>query len=276
MNHSCHRFARCIGSTMENKNFLTFPSEDILGYDVCTSDIDTIISGVVSHICSDSGCKFFVCLNPHSAEIAENDELFRKSILNSEFITADGVGIIIASILVRGNIRNRVTGNDIFEGTNKALDAIGGKSVFLLGSSPENLMKMKSLFSEDYPNIQISGSLSPELSDSPNRVHDAQIVEMINKTKSDVVWVGLGAPKQEKWVFRNYEQLNVKFIGPIGAVFDFYTNNIERAGPIWQKLGLEWLPRLLQEPKRLWRRSLVSGPRFLIRVLLRKSSNISS
>ena len=252
---------------MEIKKKLGVPSEDILGYNVCTSDIDEIVSFVISHIFSDSCCKFFACLNPHSAEIAENDKSFREAISNAEFITADGVGIILASILSHGTIRKRVTGYDIFEGINRELDAIGGRSIFLMGSSPENLQKMKRLIAADYPNIYVAGLLSPDLHDSTDNSHDEQIVQKINETNPDVVWVGLGAPKQEKWVYKNHAKLNAKFVGPIGAVFDFYTCNVKRAGPMWQKLGLEWLPRLAQEPKRLWRRSLISGPSFLIRVV---------
>lgn len=93
------------------------------------------------------------------------------------------------------------------------------------------------------------------------------MIEAINESNADVLWVGLTAPKQEKWIYENREHLNVNFAAPIGAVFDFFAGNISRVGPFWQDLGFEWLPRLVQEPKRLWRRVLVSAPRFLFRTL---------
>jgi N-acetylglucosaminyldiphosphoundecaprenol N-acetyl-beta-D-mannosaminyltransferase len=91
------------------------------------------------------------------------------------------------------------------------------------------------------------------------------MVRRVNDSGADVLWVGLTAPKQEKWVHENRHRLRVVFAGPIGAAFDFYAGNIRRAGPTLQKLGLEWLPRLVQEPKRLWRRSFVSAPSFFLR-----------
>jgi len=93
------------------------------------------------------------------------------------------------------------------------------------------------------------------------------MVDEINRVKPDMLWVGMTAPKQEKWIYRNKYELDVEFIGAIGAVFDFYTGTINRSRPWFQKHGLEWLPRLLRQPRRLWRRSLVSSPMFLIRIL---------
>ena len=93
------------------------------------------------------------------------------------------------------------------------------------------------------------------------------MIQAVNNAGPDVLWVGLTAPKQEKWLFEHQARLSVKFAGPIGAAFDFFVGNVNRAKPMWQEMGLEWLPRLIQEPRRLWRRSLISAPRFLIRTI---------
>ena len=93
------------------------------------------------------------------------------------------------------------------------------------------------------------------------------MVEAINRAKPDVLWVGMTAPKQEKWVRQHRDRLEVRFIGPVGAVFDFFIGRVQRSHPLFQRLGLEWLPRLLQEPRRLWRRNFISNPSFLLRVL---------
>ncbi len=86
---------------------------------------------------------------------------------------------------------------------------------------------------------------------------------MINAASPDVVWFGMTAPKQEKWVYANRDKVDAAFLAPARAVFDFFTGRIKRSQPVFQRMGLEWLPRLIQEPRRLWQRSLVSGPKFL-------------
>lgn len=89
------------------------------------------------------------------------------------------------------------------------------------------------------------------------------MVAAINEARPDVLWVGMTAPKQEKWIHRNRGELRVPFMGAIGAVFDFYAGTKSRPSRFWRKLGLEWLPRFLQEPRRLWERNLKSAPLFL-------------
>jgi N-acetylglucosaminyldiphosphoundecaprenol N-acetyl-beta-D-mannosaminyltransferase len=96
------------------------------------------------------------------------------------------------------------------------------------------------------------------------------MIDLINQSKADVLWVGMTAPKQEKWIYQNKNRLSVKFIGAIGAVFDFYTGEVKRSPVLFQKLGLEWLPRLIQQPKRLWRRMFISAPYFLWHVIIKK------
>ncbi len=119
----------------------------------------------------------------------------------------------------------------------------------------------------DFPDIRIVKTYSPpfksEFSEEENRL----ILEMINKVKPDVLWVGMTAPKQEKWIYKNKDKLDVKFLGPIGAVFDFYAGIKKRPYPIFQKTGLEWFVRFLMEPYRLWKRNLISNPKFLLRII---------
>jgi N-acetylglucosaminyldiphosphoundecaprenol N-acetyl-beta-D-mannosaminyltransferase len=147
------------------------------------------------------------------------------------------------------------------------MDMAGSGRCFFLGSTDETLHKIRERVAIDYPRIEIVGTLSPpfrpEFTDEDNRV----MIETINAAKPDVLWIGLTAPKQEKWIFKHRDKLEVQFAGPIGAAFDFYAGNIKRISPFWGDLGLEWLPRLLQEPRRLWRRSIVSAPRFFLRTI---------
>jgi N-acetylglucosaminyldiphosphoundecaprenol N-acetyl-beta-D-mannosaminyltransferase len=115
--------------------------------------------------------------------------------------------------------------------------------------------------------VSIAGTYSPPFKPEFSAEDNRTMIQAINDANADVLWVGLTAPKQEKWIFEHRERLDVNFAGPIGAAFDFFVGNISRVGPFWQNMGLEWLPRLVQEPRRLWRRSLISAPRFLVRTI---------
>lgn len=125
---------------------------------------------------------------------------------------------------------------------------------------------------QDFPNIELAGAYSPPFKPEYTRAELDEMIAAVNAVEPDVLWVGMTAPKQEKWIYDNLSMLDVKFVGAIGAVFDFYTGRVKRAHPIFQKLGLEWLPRLLQQPRRLWRRMFISAPIFLWHLLKQKAS----
>jgi N-acetylglucosaminyldiphosphoundecaprenol N-acetyl-beta-D-mannosaminyltransferase len=185
-------------------------------------------------------------------------------------ITPDGIGIVMASKILGGNIKNRVTGSDIFREVNRALNRQGGFRCFFLGSTEENLTRICDRMGKEFPRIEIAGTYSPPFKTAFSPEEDRGMVETVNRAAPDVLWVGMTAPKQEKWIHQNKDKLNVKFIGAVGAVFDFYAGNVKRSHPWFLEHGLEWLPRLLQEPKRLWQRTFISAPLFLLRVLRQK------
>jgi len=212
--------------------------------------------------------KYLVCANPHSLEVALKDPLFDQAIKSADFAVPDGIGIVMASRILGGSIRERITGMDIFLGLSRELHRAGGFRYFFLGSIPETLEKIKAKMAVDFPNISVAGTYSPPYKPAFTEEDNRKMIEAVNTAKPDVLWVGMTAPKQEKWVYQNREKLNVKFIGPIGAVFDFYTGNVKRSHPAFQKLGLEWLPRFIRNPRRLWRRNFISNPRFLFRVII--------
>jgi len=247
-------------------------SELIVGYPVASISRDQAIQEIMLSLSSSDSSRYFVCANPHSLEVARKDAAFDLAIRNADMVVPDGVGIVLASKILGGSIRERVTGTDIFLGLSEALHKGKGGRYFFLGSTEQNLLKIKEKMHADFPNITVAGTYSPpfkpEFSDEDTRL----MIEAINQAAPDVLWVGMTAPKQEKWIYQNKDRLNVKFIGAIGAVFDFYTGNVKRSHPAFQRLGLEWLPRLLREPRRLWRRNFVSNPSFLLRVIRQKLS----
>jgi len=245
-------------------------TEDILGYQITHNTVSDCIATIADWIHNADSLKTFVCANPHSLFEASKDNDFRRALMNSDLITPDGSGIILASKILGGDIRDRVTGSDVFWGLTDLLNKETGIKYYFLGSTEETLKKIRNKMSVEYPNVEVVGTYSPpfkpEFDDNDNRA----MLEAINSVKPDVLWVGMTAPKQEKWINNNKDKLDVKFAGAIGAVFDFYVGNVKRSPPLFQKMGLEWLPRLIQEPRRLWRRNFVSSPMFLLRVFQQK------
>ena len=247
---------------------MTLQSEDVVGYQVCVESVDDVVNRVTSWLeDGPRNCRYFACLNPHSVEIAASDVPFHNSLVSADFLTPDGIGVVYASRVLGGQIRKRLTGMDVFLGVAAAMDRAKQGSFFFLGSTEATLHKIREEMASRFPHVVVAGSYSPPFKPEFSAEDNRRMIEAINESNADVLWVGLTAPKQEKWIFENREHLNVGFAAPVGAVFDMFAGNINRVGPFWQDLGLEWLPRLVQEPKRLWRRSLVSAPRFLIRAL---------
>ncbi|OGV25912.1 MAG: N-acetylglucosaminyldiphospho-UDP N-acetyl-beta-D-mannosaminyltransferase [Legionellales bacterium RIFCSPHIGHO2_12_FULL_37_14] len=230
------------------------------------------ISKICSWIVGDAKAKYFVCANPHSLVVAGTDPLFSQAIHHADLVIPDGTGIVLASKLLRGAIRHRITGTDLFMRLNQVLHERGNMSCFFIGSKQEILDKMVSRMKKEFPYIQVVGTYSPPFKSEFNQEDNDMMIEIINRAKPDVLWVGMTAPKQEKWIMANRSRLNVKFIGAIGAVFHFYSGHIKRSHSFFQQLGLEWLQRLLREPHRLWRRTFISCPVFLYKVLRQKYS----
>jgi len=247
-------------------------TENILGYGITTKSVDACTEEILGWVRNNEQGRYLVCANPHSLEAAREDPLFQEALKKADMVLPDGIGIIIASKLLGGTIRERVTGSDIFRELNKGLARRGGCSVFFLGSTEETLGKIRSKMAIDCPGLRVAGTYSPPFRAVFSESENAAMAAAVNAARPDVLWVGMTAPKQEKWIYQHRARLNVKVIGAIGAVFDFYTGRVKRSNPVFLRMGLEWLPRLLQEPRRLWRRNFVSNPAFLLRVIQVKYS----
>ncbi len=242
-------------------------TEDILGYPVDSCGGNDCLQAITEWVSSGDHGRWLACLNPHSYVVACDDRAFSTALQNANWLIPDGAGIVLASKILGGTIRVRVTGSDIFWGLHQTLNHQDGFSVFFLGSTEETLARIAEKMTVDFPNIRLAGTYSPpykpEFSEEDNRA----MIAAVNQARPDVLWIGMTAPKQEKWIYQNQKKLEVKFIAAVGAVFDFYTGKVKRSHPVFQKMGLEWLPRLIQEPRRLFRRNFVSTPLFLYKVL---------
>lgn len=238
----------------------------ILNYATSAEGIDGDVVTAWNMVKSGKKGQYVACTNPHSLVVAKNDPEFSKALAAADILLPDGVGIILAAKIMGLDLTERVAGSDLFLGLSEKANNEGGLRYFFLGSTQEVLDKITARLSREYPNITICGVLSPpfkaEFSDEDNR----EMIDIINRAKPDVLWVGMTAPKQEKWIYKNKDQLDVPVMGAIGAVFDFYAGTIKRS-PEWAcRMGLEWLPRLLREPRRLFKRNFVSSPLFLYMV----------
>jgi len=212
-------------------------------------------------------CFVFACANPHSLIVARRDSEFRAALEQADAVVADGVGCQWAAALAGVSIAPRITGSDFFAAVMGMLNGSGGKA-FFFGSSDAVLAQLKARAARDYPQVAVS-VLSPPYRPWSADENERMIGE-IRSANPDVLWVGMTAPKQEKWVAANAARLGVPLIGSIGAVFDYYAGVTHRAPPWICDLGLEWLYRLPREPQRLWRRTFVSAPAFLWLVVLER------
>jgi N-acetylglucosaminyldiphosphoundecaprenol N-acetyl-beta-D-mannosaminyltransferase len=149
------------------------------------------------------------------------------------------------------------------------LNEKGGKC-FFMGSSEKVLSLIKEKASIVYPNIIIE-SYSPPYKQVFSKEDDDAIISAINVSNPDLLWIGMTAPKQEKWAFTHWNELNIHcHVGTIGAVFDFFAGTIKRAPIWWQQHSLEWLYRLLKEPKRMWRRYIIGNCKFIYNICKEK------
>ena len=247
--------------------------ENIAGYAVSTQGVRACVTDIIARVKNEvqTGerglCHWLACMNPHSYAVALHDVPFSQALHAADWLIPDGSGVVLASKMLDGKIRERVTGSDIFQGVHEELNRTSGHSVFFLGSTEETLAALQKRMAVDYPNVRVVGGYSPPFKPIYSQDELNAMVAAVNAVAPDVLWVGMTAPKQEKWIFENHARLNVKFAAAIGAVFDFYTGQVKRSHPVFQRLGLEWLPRLIQQPRRLWRRMFVSAPIFVWYVL---------
>lgn len=238
---------------------------DILGFNVFSNGktcLKKMLTGEILEV--DKPCKIINCLNPHSYALSKNDAKFRHALLNCDVLLPDGVGISLAAKLKRKKIK-RVTGFDVFE-ILMCLSNQYGLSVLFLGSTDDTLQVIREKIELQYPNIKSFSCYSPPFKTQFRASEKLAMVNFMKQARPDIIFVGMSAPKQEKLAFEFSKLVNPRCIASIGAVFDFYAGNVRRSPKIFRRLGLEWLPRLVQQPIRLAPRTFISAPIFLIDV----------
>ncbi|MDO6802755.1 WecB/TagA/CpsF family glycosyltransferase [Wenyingzhuangia sp. 1_MG-2023] len=207
-------------------------------------------------------------INAYSYVVSKKDLLFQESLSKCEVLIPDGFSIVWAMNFLYGKKLKKIAGADLFLYEMSRMEQNKGKC-FFLGSTNETLLKIKEKAQKEYPNVEIVCYSPPYKSKFSNEDNE-KTLNLINDFQPDVLFIGMTAPKQEKWAFSNYPKINAGHICSIGAVFDFYAGNIKRA-PVWViNLGLEWLYRFMKEPRRLWRRYLIGNSKFIYYILKEK------
>ena len=205
-------------------------------------------------------------INAHSYNTAQKDEAFAEALCKGDYLIPDGASIVKACrwINAQSQPRERIAGWDLFIFEMQALNHKNTKSkVMFLGSSEKVLSMIRERATHDYPNLEVitySPPYKQEFSDEDNQA----MIKAVNDVDPDLLWIGMTAPKQEKWAYEHWDKLDIHcHCGTIGAVFDFYAGTVKRAPLWWQKHSLEWLYRLLMEPRRMWRRYIIGNAKFL-------------
>tara|TARA_B110000503_G_scaffold118617_1_gene179694 strand:- start:554 stop:1273 length:720 start_codon:yes stop_codon:yes gene_type:complete len=228
----------------------------LLGFDVFKSGLESI---------NFDNNKIINTINPHSYCLSRYDKLFNEALQFSDILLPDGTGIVLASKIVNNKKINKIAGADIHQYLLQQAN-LKSQKVFYLGASQSTLELIQNKIKKEFPNISVT-SFSPPYKSQFSESDTAQMLEKIKEFRPDILFVGMTAPKQEKWVFVNKENIDANTIVSIGAVFDFYAGTIKRPSSFWVSIGLEWLPRFLREPKRLAKRNLVSTPKFLLEII---------
>ena len=204
-------------------------------------------------------------INAHSFNTAKKDKLFAEALTHGDVLIPDGVSIVKAcrKMKAKSQPKERIAGWDLFEFEMDQLDKLENKTVMFMGSSQKVLDLIVKRAAIVYPHLKVVTYSPPyklEFSEEDNRA----IINAINVANPDLLWIGMTAPKQEKWTYSHWAELDIHcHVGTIGAVFDFFAGTVERAPMWWQRHGLEWLYRLLKEPKRMWRRYIIGNALFL-------------
>lgn len=207
-------------------------------------------------------------LNAHSFNTVKNDHLFRKALKESSILLPDGISIVLAVRLLHGKKIRKIAGDDLFRYEMEEAHKKGGKC-FFLGSSQATLQLIEERAKQEFPGLQVF-SYSPPYKKEFTDAENEAMIEAVNRVAPDVLFVGMTAPKQEKWAYTQFNHLKAGHICCIGAVFDFYAGTVQRA-PEWMiSAGMEWFYRLVREPQRMWRRYLIGNTLFVSEILKEK------
>ena len=200
-----------------------------------------------------------VVINALKINLMEKDEKLRKIVNSCPIINADGISIIWAAKKLGIPLKERITGCDLFQELVKK-SAEKGYKIYLFGAEEEVVKKVKETFEKQYPSLQIVGYRNGYFTEKD----EPEIVNDIRKSGADILFVAFSSPKKEYWINKYINKLNVPFVMGVGGSFDIVAQVTARAPRWMQHCGLEWLYRLIQEPRRMWKRYIIGNIKFII------------
>ncbi|MBW4428071.1 MAG: WecB/TagA/CpsF family glycosyltransferase [Nostoc desertorum CM1-VF14] len=235
---------------------------NICGVEIDKYSFDEVVDRIVEHASYHRKPEYVVTPNAMHILSLQKDSNFQDIYRKAFLVVPDGVSLLWAAKFLRTPLKGRVNGTDLFEKL-CAIAAKKGLKVFLLGGRPGSAEKAKDTLVNRYPSLQIVGTYCPPYGFESQPAELNSINSTIRAAAPDILFVGLGAPKQEKWIAANYLNLGVPISVGIGVSFELVSNMVKRSPVLMQKTGFEWLFRLLVEPKRLWKRYILGNPTFV-------------
>jgi N-acetylglucosaminyldiphosphoundecaprenol N-acetyl-beta-D-mannosaminyltransferase len=246
----------------EPKIAVNFPRLPIIGLPVHMVQISDVVSLMTDWVCVDRGHgHWIVVADMHAVVEAHRNAEFRRMLDHADLIVPDGIGLVRVAQLKGVPLRARVTGTDLMKAFFGKTSTMG-ISHYFLGDTTDTLRALQANLERTYPGFTIAGAYSPPFR-TMTPEENLAMIRQINDANPDVLWVGLGLPKQERWIFTHRHCLNVPLVIGVGAAFKFLAGTVKRVPDRVGNMGLEWLWRLAHEPRRLWRRVVVEGPRFV-------------
>ena len=239
----------------------------ILGVNILVTNMEQTVSFIEQNIKKLRG--EYVCVsNGHTTVMSYEDEEYCRIQNEAVMALPDGDPLSIVSRKRGFKEAKRVTGPDLMKEMFERGNEGNGLSHYFYGGSQETIDTLQDILKKTYPGLKVVGMYSPPYRPLSEK-EDQEVIRCINNCKPDIIWVGLGAPKQERWMYEHRGKVEGLMLG-VGAGFDYHTGKIKRA-PVWmQKMCLEWFMRLIQDPKRLWKRYLVTNVKFIWYVLREK------
>lgn len=235
----------------------------VLGASIDVIDMVTAIERISRWACRRESRVVCIC-NAHSVVTANGDPSFMHVIAQADLATPDGAPVAWMLRRLGARKQDRVSGPDLMHAYCEHAAATD-ESIFLYGSAVSTLERLQAELRRQWPRLQIAGAISPPFR-ALTTAEDRAIVDAINASGAGTVWVGLGCPKQERWMTAHRGDVHAVMLG-VGAAFDFHAGTVSRA-PSWMRAhGLEWLHRLISEPRRLGHRYLVTNTAFLVGAL---------
>jgi N-acetylglucosaminyldiphosphoundecaprenol N-acetyl-beta-D-mannosaminyltransferase len=240
------------------------PRFPVLGVLVDGVQIPEVVQQVESWVQRRENCHFIAVTGMHGVMEAQHDAEFRMVLNSADLVVPDGMPLVWIGRLRGHQLARRVYGPELMLSVCESA-ATRGMRHFFFGGAPEVPEKLAQLLRKRFPGLNVVGAYSPPFG-AVTRQEDQEIIAGINAAAPDVLWVGLSTPKQEKWMHAHRDRLSVPVLIGVGAAFDI-NSGMKRQAPVWlQERGLEWAFRLIQEPRRLWRRYILYGSQFIFYV----------